>query len=192
MTYRPETRTRRVHTDEAVIADSRPAVVEEPVVEEVVPARRVVATEPVAHERVATRSGSYYAPDSIIVGLIGLALLVIGLIAMVRAGLDAPLDDPVVDVLGFGHTATLGIIEAAFGAVLLICAAARTRSGATFFGLVMVVAGIVGAVQTDSFDESLGLESAWAWIIVAAGAVVVLASLLLPRMTTSRTRVEEI
>src|SRR5436190_13251397 len=161
MSYQPDPRY--------VEADTTPVepVVARPVVEEVV-------TRPaVAEQRVAT-TGRSYAPDSFIVGLIGLALLVVGLIAMVRAGFDGPMDDPVVKVIGFTHTATLGIIEAAIGLMLLICAALRSRGGAIFFGLVLGVGGIVGAVQTDSFRRSLALQSGLAWIAVVAGAVVVL------------------
>jgi hypothetical protein len=181
MSYQPETRYVEAATTRPVVEE----VVTRPVVEEVV-------TRPaVAEQRVAT-TGRSYAPDSFIVGLIGLALLVIGLIAMVRAGFDGPMDDPVVKVLGVTHTATLGILEAAIGLLLLICAAARSRGGAMFFGLVLGVGGIVGAVQTDSFRRSLALQSGWAWVCVAAAAVVVLVSLLMPRVATRNTRVEAI
>jgi len=156
-----------------------------PVVEEVV-------TRPVVAEHRVATTGRAYAPDSFVVGLIGLALLIVGLIAMVRAGFDGPMDDPVVKVIGFTHTATLGVIEAAIGLLLLICAALRSRAGAVFFGLVLGVGGVVGAVQTDSFHRSLALQSGWAWICVAAAAVVVLVSLLMPRVATRNTRVEAV
>jgi len=158
----------------------RPAVVEQP----------VLAVDPGDRRRVATRSRRRWAPDSIITGLVGLALLVVGLIAVARAKLDGPMNQPVVDVLGFAHTATLGMIEAAFGLCLLICAAATSRAGAIFFGLALAVAGVVGAAQTSTFEDSLALESSWVWILAAAGAVVVLASLLLPRTMVESSRVE--
>jgi hypothetical protein len=50
-----------------------------------------------------------------------------------------------------------------------------------FFGGVLGVAGFIGAVQTKSFRTSLALESSMAWLAVLAGAVGVLAALLLPR-----------
>jgi len=178
----------------APVTDER--VVVEPVAAPVQPTavvQPVVATtplQPVERQRGATRSSRRLAPDSIIVGLIGLALLVIGLIAVARAGLDGPMDQPVVEVLGFTHTALLGIIEAALGLCLLICAAATSRAGAIFFGLVLAVAGVVGAVQTSTFRRTLALESSFAWIAAAAGGVVVLVSLLIPRTTVETTRVE--
>jgi len=172
MSYQPEARLVETGTARPVVEEvvTRPAVVE---------------------QRVAT-TGRSYAPDSFVVGVIGLALLVIGLIAMVRAGFDGPMDDPVVKVIGFTHTATLGVIEAAIGLLLLICAATRSRGGAIFFGLVLGVGGIVGAVQTDSFRRSLALQSGLAWIAVAAAAIVVLVSLLMPRVAMRSTRVESV
>jgi len=175
MSYQSQSEPRYVQAEPRYVEAGTPR----PVVEEVV-------TRPaVAEQRVAT-TGRAFAPDSFVVGLVGLALLVIGLIAMVRAGFDGPMDDPVVNVIGFTHTATLGVIEAAVGLLLLISAAMRSRGGAMFFGLVLGVGGIVGAVQTDSFRRSLALESGLAWLAVAAAAVVVLVSLLMPRVAMSR------
>ena len=89
------------------------------------------------------------------VGLVGLAWVLVGLIAMTRAGLDGSMREPVVEVLGFTHTAMLGIIEAGIGLCLLLCAATTTRAGSVFFGLVLGIGGFLGAVQTDSFKSSL-------------------------------------
>ena len=68
------------------------------------------------------RRGFRQVWDSIIVGAVGTVLLLFGLIAFVRAGTDGPWDQPVVEVLGFTHTATLGIVEMAFGVLLLLSA----------------------------------------------------------------------
>jgi len=163
-----------------------PAVVAPAVVEQVVTERPA----PVLHQRVASSSGRRFAFDSVIVGIVGLALTIIGLIAVTRAGVDGPFNEPVVKVLGFTHTATLGAIEVGFGICLLICAAATTRGGAAFFGILLGIAAVVGAVQTDSFRRSLALEPGLAWLAAIAAAVVVLVSLLLPRMTTQTTRVD--
>jgi len=174
-----------VAAEPAVVAPVA-AVTPAPVVE------RVVVPSPAAHETVATSYGRRYAFDSVVVGLVGLAFLLIGLIAMTRAGLDGSMQDPVVEVLGFTHTATLGIIEAGIGLCLLLCAASKSRGASVFFGLVLAVAGFVGAVQVDSFRNSLALETGLAWLAVIAGAVVVVVSLLIPRMVTRTDRVEAI
>jgi hypothetical protein len=165
------------------VATVQPAA---PVVEQ------VVVPPAGVHQTVATSYGRRFAVDSVVVGLVGLFFLLIGLIAVTRAGLDGSMRTPVVDVLGFSHTATLGIIEAGIGLCLLLCAATMTRGGSVFFGLVLGVGGFVGAVEIDRFKDSLALESGLAWLAVIAADVVVLASLLVPRMITRHDRVEAI
>ncbi len=155
-------------------------------------AERVVVETPAVHQTVATSSGRRFALDSVVVGLVGLAFLLVGLIAMTRAGFDGPMNDPVVDVLGFTHTATLGMIEAGIGLCLLLCAATMSRGASVFFGLVLGVGGFVGAVQTDSFKDSLALESSLAWLAVLGGIIVVAVSLLVPRMVTRTSRVASV
>ena len=169
-----------------VDADGRFVNVEQPVV---VPVQQVI-TEPAVAQSVAITSGQRFAFDSVIVGIAGVALTIIGLIAITRGGFDGAMDEPVVDVIGFTHTTTLGLIEIGLGLGLLISAAARSRGAATFFGLVLGAGGVVGAVQTESFSRSLALESGLAWLAVVTGAVIVLVSLLMPRMARTSTRVE--
>jgi hypothetical protein len=142
--------------------------------------------------RVRRASSSHFEPDAIIAALVGLVLLVVGLIAITRAGFDGEMSDPVVQVLGFTHTTTLGLIEIAFGICLLIAGASRSRPGALFFGTVLGVAGFVGAVQTESFTESLALESSMAWLVVIAGVVVVLSALMMPRFARRSTVIESV
>ncbi len=158
----------------------------------VVPVQHIVVTEPAVHQTVATMTGRRFAFDSVLVGVAGVALTIVGLIAITRGGFDGAMDQPVVEVMGFTHTTTLGLIEIGIGLSLLISAAARSRSAATFFGLVLGVGGIVGAVQTDSFRRSLALESGMAWLAVITGAVIVLVSLLMPRVVRTSTRVESV
>ncbi len=84
-------------------------------------------------------------------------------------------------MLGFTHTAWLGVIEVAIGLGLLLSGAARSRGGAILFGSILAIGAFVGAVQQESFEEDLALESSFAWALVVAGVVVVLAALLVPR-----------
>ncbi len=162
----------------------------EPVAAAPVAAAPVVTAQPVQAvvaapaSTVRATSIRRFAPDSIVAAVVGLALTLIGLIAITRAGIDDPINDPVVEVLGFNHTATLGLIEVVLGVGLLFSGAFRSRGGAVFFGAILGIAGFVGAVQTDSFVESLGLESSYAWLLVVAGVIVVLSALLIPRTST--------
>jgi len=199
MTIEPES-PRGFSTAQTVVdGDGRPIAVQSvdgtpvvPVAPTVAPVERVVVPTAAVHQSVATTYGRRYAFDSVVVGIIGLAWLIIGLIAMIRAGFDGSMDEPVVEVMGFTHTATLGIIEAGIGLCLLLCAATLTRGGSVFFGVLLGVGGVVGAVQAESFDRSLALESGLAWLAVISAVIVVLVSMLVPRMVTRTDRVESI
>jgi len=154
--------------------------------------REAVLESPVASARVRKAYSSHFEPDAIIAALVGLALLLVGLIAATRGGFDGEMSDPVVEVLGFTHTTTLGLIEVALGVALLIAGAIRSRSGALFFGAVLGVAGFVGAVQSESFTASLAIESSMAWLAVLAGVIVVLSALMLPRFAKHSTVIEHV
>ena len=200
MTLQPDPYPTTLRTTQSVVdPDGRPLVAEPAVatpvaaVAPVAPVVDQVVVQPAGvHQTVATSYGRHYAFDSVVVGLVGLAFLLIGLIAMTRAGFDGSMREPVVEVLGFTHTATLGMIETGIGLCLVLCAATMTRGGSVFFGLLLGVGAVVGAVQTDSFERSLALESSLAWLAVVAAVLVVLVSLLVPRMVTRTNRVEAV
>lgn len=128
-----------------------------------------------------------FAPDAVIASAAGLVLLVAGLIAITRGGFDGPMNLPVVHVLGFTHTTTLGLIEIVLGGCLLIAGATGSRSGAIFLGAVLGIGAFVDAVQTSSFKSSLELESGLAWLLVIAAAVVVTSAMVVPRYTKHST-----
>ena len=162
----------------------------------VIPAH-VAVVEPVIAPVIGTRRTAIatrrrYAFDSVIVGIVGLAAAIIGLLAVTRTGIHSPMNTPIVHVVGFTHTETLGLIETGIGILLLISAAATSRSAAIFFGVVLGVGGFIGAIQTTSFKRSLALESGLAWIAVIAAIIVVLVSLFIPRMRTETTTVESV
>jgi hypothetical protein len=164
-------------------------VVDVPVQGEVVVPAVAPATV-VSGGQVQRAYNSRFAPDAIIASIVGLVILVVGLIAVVRGGFDGQMSDPVVDVVGFTHTTTLGLIEIAIGAALLISGATSSRSGAVFFGTLLGIGGFVGAVQAESFHTSLALESSMAWLAVVAAVIVVLSALLMPRYARHSTTVE--
>lgn len=161
-------------------------------------ADRIAVAQP-AQVRTAAPAGEVqtaysrrFAPDAVIAALVGLVLLIIGLLAIVRGGFDGSMEEPVVDVLGFTFTTTLGLIVAGIGVCLLICGATSSRSGAIFFGSVMGIAGFIGAVQTESFENALALEAGFAWLVVVAAVAVVMSALLLPRIVTHSTNVHPV
>lgn len=156
------------------------AVAEPTVVERVV-AEPMVAPAMAVSRTVRRAYARSFAPDALVAAVVGLVVLLFGLIAITRGGFDGPMDTPVVTVMGFTHTTLLGLLEIVIGGCLLISGATRSRSAALFFGSVLGIAAFVGAVQTESFQENMALESGFAWLLVLGGVTVVLAALLLPR-----------
>ena len=168
---------------------ARPVVEPQVVVD---PAATPVAAAPVVvapAAAVRTTSFRRFAPDAVIAAVVGLVVLVVGLLAIVRGGFDGTMETPVVEVLGFTHTTTLGLIEVVLGGLLLICGVSSWRSGALFFGSIMAIGGFIGAVQTESFATSLALESGLAWLVTIGGVIVVASALLMPRFTSRTTDV---
>lgn len=141
----------------------------------------------IREKRIRTSNFSHLAPDAIFTGVIGLAVLLFGLVAVVRAGLGGVLAEPVVRIFSFDHTATLGLIETGVGLCLLLAASTSSRAAEVFFGAVLGIAGFVGAVQSDSFDKTLALEPLMGWVAAVAGLSIVLAVLLLPRFDKQST-----
>lgn len=150
------------------------------------------AAVPVASATRRTTVRRAFALDSIVAAAAGVVVLVVGLLAVVRAGLDGSMKEPIVDVAGFTHTAVLGGIEIVVGLGLLIAGAARSRGACAFWGVVLGIAGFVGGVQSESFDEALALESSMAWIAMIVGIVVLAAAMLLPRRTHTSSTVDAI
>ena len=130
-------------------------------------------------EVVRTRSFSF---GQLLTMLVGGALVVLGVFALIETGVDTPLDQPVEDVLGYAHTPLLGIIEIGVGALLVLLS---LRPGGRWFaavvGLGLVLGGLLVLAEFDWAVDELGAESAFAWIPIVAGLVVIVAALLTPR-----------
>jgi len=178
---------------DAIVQEPAATVVDVPANGTVVaPVAPVVAVPAATAGSIRNSYNARFAPDAIIAGIAGLVILVVGLIAIVRGGFDGPMSDPVVKVLGFTHTTTLGLIEVGIGLALLLAGATRSRSGEIFFGTVLGVGAFVGAVQTESFKHSLALESSMAWLLVVVAAVVVLSAMLMPRYVRQSTVIQNV
>ena len=112
----------------------------------------------------------------------GAALVAIGVATLVRTGVDSPLNEPVEPVLGWDHTPMLGIIEIVGGALLVVFA---VRPGGRWLvgiiGAALLVGGGMILAEMDWTVEQLGAEESFGWVLVAAGAVAVLASVVTPR-----------
>jgi hypothetical protein len=147
-----------------------------------VPQRRVRRTMTVPSRKVqqtTTQPGWAVAP--IAATAAGAVLAIIGIIAVIRAGLDESWFRPVVAVLQADHTPLLGVIEIGAGAALLVIGLAGSR-------LLVAVAGIAGAllctaaaVEPEELQRELAIESWWAWILAAAGVLLTLLALYEPQ-----------
>lgn len=104
----------------------------------------------------------------------GAALIVVGAVALVRTGVDSSWYDPVVQVAGMDHTALLGAVEVAFGALLVLAGLAGARMLAALIALVGGVAATLVAIEPDLVDRELALERGWAVILAVAGIVLAL------------------
>src|SRR4051794_39776463 len=135
---------------------------------------------PVADRRVSTARTTRSSPAAIVGGIAGGVLLVLGGIAVARAGLGGPLTEPVVDVLGFTQTSLLGLIEVGVGLVLLLCALWGTRASLVFLGSLIAIAGIVVVSTPDSFADNLAAQASYGWFLVIVGAAVGLVALFVP------------
>jgi hypothetical protein len=142
---------------------------------------RVVVEErpPAEIEVVRTRA---FSAGQLLSMLVGAALIVLGVFALIATGLDTPLDQPVESVMGYDHTPMLGILEVAAGALLVVFS---LRPGGRWLvaivGLALVVGGLLILGELDWTVENLAAEQGYAWIPIGAGLIALLAAMLTPR-----------
>jgi hypothetical protein len=122
-----------------------------------------------------------FAPGQIVSLIVGVGFVITGLIALVRADLDGSLATPVVEVLGYTHTAWLGIAELGLGALLILAGTgAWGRPLSVLLGVAMVIAGVLIVAEPGQMPDELGLEKAYGWPLLISGAVVAVAALIFP------------
>ena len=122
-----------------------------------------------------------FSPWQLVALAAGLALIVVGAIALIRAGVDRSLDFPVVNVLNYTHTALLGLCELAAGLTLLLAAMSSYRRPlAIVAGALLVVAGAIILIEPSSIPDELGTEKDFGWPLAIGGGIVLLASLVMP------------
>ena len=129
-------------------------------------------------------------PASSLVGaLVGAALLVVGIVVLLRGDVTGSWRDPLVSVIGLDHTPLLGLGEIVVGALLLIAALAGSRPMMMFFAALMMVFGVVVVVQHESLVDDLGVQSAHGWWALALGALVLIVALMSTDDIVQRRRV---
>jgi hypothetical protein len=127
------------------------------------------------------------APGQIVSLVAGIGFVAVGLVAVLRAGFDGSLAEPVVDVLGFTHTAWLGLAEIGLGLLLMLAGSSFAgRSLSVLLGALMVIGGVIIMSVPEDLPAELGLEEDFGMPLLVAGAVVALAALVLPAWRTHR------
>jgi hypothetical protein len=127
-------------------------------------------------EVVETTGGSMLARSVAVVVAILLGLL--GAVTLVKTGVHGDMSSPTVKVAGFQQTPLMGVVELA-GALLALLAAVLPGVGMTLFaGVVFVVAGLLAILVHSSLPAGLPVDRVLAWLLVAAGAVMVVTGLL--------------
>ena len=137
---------------------------------------------PVTAQRVDRYSRT--TPAQAITALGGVALLVLGLIALAKTGLGDGFKLPIVKVAGLTYSPLLALIGAAAGLILL-GAAFTSRNSSVFFGVLLAIGGVVGLAAPERF-ASISLLSPYCWLVIAIGVLVALANLLMPTITTRK------
>jgi hypothetical protein len=145
--------------------------------------RRVEAPE---HRRDLVRERHWdVAPGQIVSLVAGVGFIIMGVIAVARAGLDTPLDTPVVEVLGFSHTAWLGLVEIGAGLLLMLAGLDPfARAGSAVLGVLLVIAGVLIQAIPDDLPRQLALDQDMGTPLIVVGVIVALAALLLPAWTS--------
>lgn len=166
----------------AVTAPAQPA----PVVHE----RVVVQPAPAVAARTRTVATRRFDPASALAVIVAIALGVVGAVALARAGLDGPLDDPVIEVAGFSHTALLGLIELGMAVILLAVGLSRDRGALLFTSILFGAAALVAAIEPSVGGDALAIETPWAVVMVIAFAAIALAAAVVPAMWRTTERIE--
>lgn len=142
-------------------------------------------------ERRRTVDRRVVSPGQIIAGAIGLFLIVLGGVALARVGLSS-LTGETTTVLGFGHTALMGMIDIAAGLLFLGAASSPTMKGSMVgLGVVTIAFGAIVAIEPAAFDTAFGGGRELGVLYVIIGVVGLLAALGFPTIVVDRVATEE-
>lgn len=129
-------------------------------------------------------------PGQIFGGLVGITLTVVGVLAVVRAGIDDTWNAPQANVIGLHQSALVGAGEILLGLLLIAgSASVLNRSILGFTGALVFVAGVaIEAVSVSILDE-LGTTRSSGAFLIAVGIVAIISAMLptvTQRSTTAR------
>lgn len=149
-----------------------------------------------ATERVYVEDGGRsWSPARILALVVGLIFVVLGGVALVRAGIGIDnIFEPTTNVAGLAYTPLLAIIELAFGLMLLALGAFPAASdGIVFLGLLALAFGLLLVIEPAALQGSIAAGRAHGWFYVVTGGMVALTGLAAPAVgrRSGATRIEE-
>jgi hypothetical protein len=116
-------------------------------------------------------------PSSILAIVAGGALGVVGLVALMRAGVNDTWFQPRVEVLDANHTALLGLIELGAGVLVLLLGLIGSRLLIAMAGIAGSLVATAAAVAPEDVSRELAIESWWAWVLAAVAVLLTLVAL---------------
>jgi len=147
-----------------------------------------------AIEEVEERSGHVWSPAQAVSVILGVAAIVFGAIALADTGLDlGHVEDPHASVLGFHTTPLLGLAEIGWG-VLMVIAGMRPVAGRALMSLLGAAAVALGALIVldawpNRLHDALGVHDQNGLLMLAAGAITLVAAFVLPVVASPGRRV---
>lgn len=134
-----------------------------------------------------------FTPAQVVSFAVGSFFVVVGLLALLRAGVDGSLATPTVEVLTYRHTAWLGLAEIGAGALLVLASSGTWgRPLSVVVGAAIVVGGVLVLAEPGGIPTELGTEQAYGWPVAVLGALVAVAAMALPVWRRRTLRDEEL
>lgn len=121
--------------------------------------------------------------------LAGLALIVMGLIALVELGFANFPSEVTTDVAGMAQTQIVALVTIGLGLLLLAGCGSIGRGVTIFAGALTLVVGIVVVAAFDQLDATMRTDRGYGWMAILVGAVVLVAAIAIPSVATSHERV---
>lgn len=116
---------------------------------------------------------------SVIGGVIGAVLLVIGLVALARTGIPADnLTQPETTVGPFTRTPLMAIIEILAGLLVVAASVSADRGALYGIGFVFLVFGLVWIIEPGAFRDALGVGRETAILYLVVGIVSLVGAVL--------------
>jgi membrane-bound ClpP family serine protease len=130
-----------------------------------------------------------FSPGQVVTGLLGILLVVMGIVAVTRCGIDGSMNTPVTNIFGLAHSSWIGIAEIVAGLLMVVGSAdAAYRGVAAGVGVILFLGGIFIAAGSLKILLNIGTERATGWFLLIVGALAI-AGAMLPMFDRSERQV---